>query len=212
MKIIIIILFLFITNNSFADHEPKKVLIILNEGFQIDEYFTPKKLFMDQGYQIVTASRYGGLVKPGKKYILDSNLVQTDLSFDQVKLDGYNAIAFVGGGGAWSDYFPNKKLHEILMQAVRKKEMIVGLICAATGLLATVNNLDGSSPQFKNRMVTGYQEVEGMLKFLGKVQYIGGDPEKPFVVEDGSLITARDPGSSKLFAETMIKRINLIKN
>lgn len=165
--------------------------MILNDDFQVDEYFTPRKLFEKEGFDIKTASRYGGMVKPGKKHVSDYKPVVTDLSFEQVKIEEFDAITFTGGGGAWTDYFPNKTLHQILINATKNKKMIVGLICAGTGLLATANNLDGLSPQFKGKHITGYGEVAGLLKTLGQVQYDTGDLAKPYVVEDGNLITGR---------------------
>lgn len=209
MKILLTVLCCLNIIAGVSAGEHKKVLMIINEGFQIEEYASPRALFEKQKYEITTASRYGGKINPGKKYITATNSVQTDLSFDQIKIDKYDAITFAGGAGAWTDYFPNKTLHKVLSDAVNRKEMIVGLICAGTGLLATANNLDGKSPQFKGRHVTGYAEVSGLLRSLGQVQYDSGDLNKPFVVEDGNLITGRDPISSTLFAETIIKKLNL---
>ncbi|MES2801345.1 MAG: DJ-1/PfpI family protein [Bdellovibrionota bacterium] len=203
----IMLIFFFSTELAFAS-TPKKVLMIINEGFQVDEYFIPRKLFEKEGYKIKTASKYGGLVNPGKKYVADYKPVQTDLSFEQIKIEDYDAITFAGGAGAWTDYFPNKTIHQILINSIKRKQMIVGLICAGTGLLATANNLDGTSPQFKGRHVTGYGEVSGLLTSLGQVKYDSGDLTKPYVVEDGNLITGRDPSSSKLFAEIVIKKLN----
>jgi protease I len=208
MKLFIISL-LLLTNTTFAS-EPKKVLMIINEGFQVDEYFVPRKSFENQKYKIVTASRYGGIVNPGRKYTSQYKPVSTDLNFEQVKIEDYDAITFVGGAGAWTDYFPNKTLHQILLNAIKNKKMIVGLICAGTGVLATANNLDGLTPQFKGRHVTGYGEVSGLLKLQGQVNYESGDLTKAHVVEDENLITGRDPISSQLFADTIIKKLNTL--
>jgi putative intracellular protease/amidase len=97
------------------------------------------------------------------------------------------------------------------MKAVENENKVVGLICAGTGLLATAKNLDGKTPQFKGRKVTGYREVEGLLTSLGQVRYGQGDPTKPHVVVDGNLITGRDPESSKLFGETIVDKIKSMK-
>lgn len=198
---------LFLINSAWAN-EPKRILMVINEGFQVDEYFEPKRLFESKGYKITTASRYGETVKPGKKYS-DSKSVEADLRFDQIKITDFHAITFTGGGGAWTDYFPNKSLHKVLASALQRKDMIVGLICAGAGLLATANNLDGKNPIAKGRHVTGYGEVEGLLRTLGQVNFDSGDPSKPFVVQDGNLVTGRDPSSSIRFAE---KIISLLEN
>lgn len=210
MKKTVFMLLMFCVVNAFAN-EHKKVLMVINEGFQIDEYEVPRKLFEKEKYEIKTASRHAGTVNPGRSYMNGKNSVTTDLSFDKIKVDEFDAITFAGGAGAWTDYFPNKSLHKVLAEAINKKGMIVGLICAGTGLLATAHNLDGKTPQFKGRHVTGYAEVSGLLQTLGQVQYDSGDMAKPYVVEDGDLITGRDPSSSKLFGETIIKRLTSVK-
>jgi protease I len=207
----LIIFTLFVSSMAHA-HNPKKILMIINEGFQVDEYFTPKAAFEKAGFKITTASRYGGLVKPGKKYESPQNTVQTDLSFQEIKVEEYDAISFTGGGGAWSDYFPNPTLHKVLMDSIQRKEMVVALICAGTGLLATANNLDGNHPQFKGRHVTGYPEVAGLLKLQGQMNYDAGNIHAPYVVVDGNLVTGRDPSSAKLYAETMIQKISINRN
>jgi putative intracellular protease/amidase len=92
--------------------------MILNEGFQVDEYLKPRALFEREKYKIMTASRWGGPVKPGRKYQEQLPSVMTDLAFDRIEIQNYDAIAFTGGGGAWTDYFPNPTLHRILLKAV----------------------------------------------------------------------------------------------
>lgn len=184
-----------------------KVLIIANEGFQVDEYFTPKALFEKAGYQVLTAARYPGMVNPGKKYQSTHPSVKVDLTFEEIRVNDYDAISFTGGGGAWSDYFPNRTLHRVLMESIARKDMIVGLICAGAGLLATANNLVGNTPQFKNRHVTGYGEVAGLLTRQGQVKYESGDSTKPHVVVDENLITGRDPMSSELYGEMMVRKM-----
>ncbi len=184
-----------------------RVLMIVNDGFQPSEYLEPRKLFEQEGYLINTASRYGGETRPGRKYT-DVKPVYADYSFEQIKVSDYDVITFAGGGGAWSDYFPDKTLHQILISALARPQMIVGLICAATGLLATTKNLNGKTPQFAGRKITGYAEVEGLLVQVGKLNYSSGDLSKPYVVTDGNLVTGRDPMSSKLFGETIIKKLN----
>ena len=181
----------------------KSILMFLNEGFQPDEYFVPRQRFEAAGYGVVVAARYAGLVHAGRK---NANVqpVTADLTFDQVDLAQFDGLVFVGGGGAWTDFFPNRTLHKIL-HAAFDRNMVVGLICAATGLLATAENLDGQhEPIAKGRHVTGYAEVEGLLTRLGKVQFDRGDIEKPFAVADGNLVTGRDPSSAAVFADKVI--------
>ncbi len=197
-------LFTLASCSSFAK-APKKVLMVINEGFQVDEYFSPRKIFEEGGFQVTVASRFGGEVRPGKKYS-EYAPVHADISFSEIDVNNYDAITFTGGGGAWSDYFPDKTIHKVLLAAVKREDMIVGLICAATGLLATADNLDGSSPQFKGRKATGYSDVAGLLKKQCELQYEAGDLKVPHVVVDGNLITGRDPLSAELFGRIVFEK------
>lgn len=204
MKYLFLTLMLF-TQDSFAKTE-KSVLIVLNDAFQPSEYFEPRMVFEAEGFEIKTASRFGAEAHPGRKNT-DISPVAVDYSYEQINIENFDAIVFVGGGGAWSDFFPNKTLHDVLTKAMNRKKMIVGLICAGTGLLATAKNLDGKTPQFAGRKATGYGEVAGLLTLIGKIEYYAGDLTKPFVVVDGNLITGRDPLSAELFGKTVAKKI-----
>jgi len=99
-------------------------------------------------------------------------------------------------------------LHKVLLNSVSDKKKIVGLICAATGLLGMASNLDGATPQFAGRKVTGYAEVRGILQVIGKLNYSEGDLNQGHVVVDENLVTGRDPKSSLLFGETIVKMVN----
>lgn len=201
MKAFLLSALFFLVSCASHAQAPKKVLMVINEGFQVDEYFVPRKIFEDAGLEITVASRFGGLVHPGKKYT-DYAPVKADLTFAEIDVNKFDVITFAGGGGAWSDYFPDRTLHKVLLAAVKRDDMIVGLICAGTGLLATAGNIDGSTPQFKGRHVTGYTDVEGLLRKQGEVNF---DPQE--VVVDKNLITGRDPGAARAFGETILMRI-----
>lgn len=181
--------------------------MVVNEGFQVNEYFDPRDAFEKAGFAVKTASRYGGEVRPGRNYPSHPAIL-ADYRFEEVRVSEFDAITFTGGGGAWSDYFPVPSLHALLRDALKERRILIGMICAATGLLATFDNLNGRTPRFKGRHVTGYRDVEGILRALGRVRYDAGDPSRPHVVVDRNLVTARDPSSSKLFGTTIV---NLFK-
>ncbi len=184
-----------------------RVLMVVNEGFRPEEFYAPKKIFEKEGYRIKVATRFGKSVRPGQKYP-DIASAEADLSFPEIKARDYDVITFSGGGGAWSDFFPDKNLHQLLIGAVNDKKTIVGLICVASGLLAMSANFDGETPQFSGRKVTGYPEVKGILKGLGKLDYSEGDPLKPYVVVDGNLVTGRDPMASELFGLKIVELVS----
>lgn len=186
--------------------QARKVLIVLNEGYRPEEYFEPRKIFDKAGFAVTVAGHYEGKILPSKKHISEVPPVKTDLIFQKVTVADYDAVVFVGGNGAWNEFLPNPAVHKILMASVDQHKL-TALICAATGLLATANNLDGAHPQFKGRHVTGFFEVEGILRQVGLVNFDKGAEGKPFVVKDGKLITGRDPMSAELFGQTIASEL-----
>lgn len=207
-KIKLVLIFLILLNSFFisnAKDNQKRVLMIINEGFFAPEYYKPRKIFDEAGFKVTVAGKYKGLISPDKRNT-DYQPVNTDIAFEDVDVKNYDAITFAGGNGAWTDYFPNDKVHKILTTAFQEN-LKVGLLCASTGLLGVTNNYDGKTPIAKGRHVTGYYRVEGILRNIGLVNYDGGIKGKPYVVVDGNLITGRDPESSELFGLAMLKAI-----
>ena len=205
MKIYLLSFILLIMSLS-AQAAPKKILMVVNEGYRPEEYFTPRKLFDAQGFNVTVSGHYEGVVLPSKKHVSEVPPVKVDVTFDKASVQNYDAIVFVGGNGAWNDMLPNPSVHKLLFDSI-KQEKITALICAATGLLATAGNLDGNHPRFKGRHVTGYFEVEGLLKKVGLLKYDPGITGKPYVVVDGKIITGKDPASAALFGEIVISAL-----
>ena len=189
--------------------EPKKVLMIINEGFMAPEYLEPRQAFDQAGFRVTVAAKHRGEIRPDIRNT-DTPPVNADLAFTEVDVRQFDAITFAGGNGAWTDYFPDVTVHKILTDALASG-MPTGLICTATGLLGIANNFDGQSkPLAAGRHVTGYYRVEGILRQLGKVRYDAGEKNQPLAVVDGNLITARDPISAKRFGEVMVGLIKAL--
>ncbi|BBM86500.1 DJ-1/PfpI family protein [Candidatus Uabimicrobium amorphum] len=182
---------------------PKSVLMCVPHGFQPVEYFQPRKYFDEKKYHVEVAAKFDIPLAPDQRYIDQYPMVIPDVIFSKVDVNKYDVIIFVGGNGAWEDFFPNGDVHKIVTTAIKKNKKLA-LICAAAGLLAFVNNLDGKGvPVAKGRNITGYKKVAGALEFMGQVKYSTGDLSKPHVVVDGNFITARDQSSALLFAKTI---------
>jgi len=203
---LIIFLWLFIGWSALAAEPPQRpvrMLMMLNEGFWAPEYYLPRQLFDEAGFTVTLAARHPGLIYPDPRNPEDP--VNVDISFAEVQVNDYDAIMFTGGNGAWTDYFPNDRVHQILKDFLTAQKP-TGLLCASTGLLGVAFNYNGQNqPLAKARHVTGYYRVEGLLRELGQVNYDAGDPQLPYVVVDGNLITGRDPMSAQLFGETLVR-------
>lgn len=187
--------------------EGPKVLVMLPDDFMWPEYALPRALYEQAGFQVVVAGKEARERQPDWRYAKqfpDEKAVAPDLTFDKVVVSDYAAVTFVGGNGAWHDFFPNPAAHRVLREALSGSRP-VGLICASTGLLALADNFDGGAPVARGKRVVGYFRVAGMLRQLGQVEYVDGGEKEPGVAQDGLLVTGRNPESSQLFGEKMVQ-------
>jgi len=204
LTVLLSITSVFSTDLALAE---TRVLMMVPDDFMWPEYSEPRKLYESAGFKVFTAGKFKEEMRPdrrNKKDYSDSRLIQVDMSFDDVKVDDFDAITFVAGNGAWHDFFPNQKVHDLVKSAFEKKK-IVGLLCASIGLLGLVGNWDGSQPVAQGRKAVGYVRVEGIIKNLGKVKYIPGGQKEPGVFVDENLVTGRNPESSKIFGEKVVE-------
>jgi len=204
---------LFLSASAWAQPHPK-VLIMLPDDFMWPEYEVPRALYVLAGYDTVVAGKEAADRRPDARYTRqfpDGRPIKPDLLFEQVKVNDYAAVTFVGGNGAWHDFFPNSAAHRVLKEALAGPRP-VGLICASTGLLALVDNSDGEGqPLAAGKKVVGYFRVAGMLKKLGLVDYQDGGPQEPGVAQDGHLVTGRNPESAQLFGQKMVEVLKASK-
>jgi protease I len=201
-----LLLLLFVTP-AFAQ---KSVLMMVPNDFMWPEYSEPMNQYKQAGFKVVVAAKFKEATHPDRRNKAEfaaAKEIMPDLSFEEVVVDNFDAITFVAGNGAWHDFFPNQNVHKILGESM-KKGKVIGLLCASTGLLGFVDNLDGKGqPIAEGRKATGYFRVEGILRELGKVKYISGGQKEPGVVVDGNLITGRNPESSKIFGEAVVRAL-----
>jgi putative intracellular protease/amidase len=201
------LILLSLSTIASANQAPKRILMMVSEGFYAPEYYIPLKALKDAGHKITTATKYSRPINPDERQIKTYPAIIADITFKDIDYKDYDAIVFAGGNGAWEDFFPNSDVHKALTNFMSNNK-VVGLLCSSTGLLGVANNLDGmSTPLAQGRNVTGYKRVKGILTELGKVNYLAGEAGKPFVVVDGNLVTGRDPISSELFAQKVIEAL-----
>jgi protease I len=194
----------------------KRVLMLVPNDFMWPEYALPSASYREAGFEVKVAGRFKETVSSDRRnmvqgnalYAADAGPIKVDMTFDEVNVDDFDAITFVAGNGAWHDFFPNDTVHKIVADAL-KKEKVVGLLCASTGLLGIAGNYDGNQkPIAQGKKVVGYYRVEAILKNLGKTLYQAGGRNDPAVLVDGNLVTGRNPESSKIFGEKIVELLS----
>lgn len=165
----------------------KVVLVIASEGYQQVEYGAPKKILEEAGFQVVTASN-----KKVPAIAKDGTTTEVDVILENVRVEDYNGIFFIGGPGAL-EALDNSKSYRIIKDAAARK-MPIGAICISTRILAKAGIL-------KNREATGW-DGDGELKKV--YEEYGITLNKKSVVVDGNIVTAVGPQNAEEFGTQII--------
>ena len=164
---------------------PKKVLVILADGFEEIEAITPVDVLRRAGLEVTLAGLSGKMITGahGIKF-------QADITLDEYK-DQPDAVVLPGGMPGAKNLGESKKVSEIVKRMNQQKK-IVGAICAAPALiLAPAGILDG-------KKATCYPGFEN--NFSSSVEF-----SNERVVVDGNIITSRGPGSALEFALELVE-------
>jgi protease I len=165
------------------------LLVIASQGFQQIEYGVTKQVLTDAGFTVVTAS--DGFDKAVAK---DGSKVAIDISLNQVRINDYQGIFFIGGPGTL-EHLDNNISYKILQEAALQHKPI-GAICIATRILASAGVL-------RDKYATGWNE-DGLLEALFAENGAHYLPEEKVVVES-NIITATDPSVAQQFGEKIVE-------
>ncbi len=168
----------------------KIAMIIAKDGFRDEEYFQPKDVFVKTNFEVDTYSSSTGTAKG-----MLGATVKVEKTIDQLKVDEYDAVIFVGGMGS-AEYWDNPLAHKIAQETIKQNKLLAA-ICIAPVTLAKAGVLKGKN-------ATVFPSEAGQLKKYG-ANYTAKDVEV-----DGKIVTASGPSAAKQFAET-IKNLLLTK-
>lgn len=173
--------------SSVVPREGKKTMkvamIIAKNGFRDEEYLQPKEVLTQAGITVDTFSSSTGTAKG-----MLGATVKVDKTIDELNVDNYDGIIFVGGIGS-SEYWDNVKAHKIVQDVVSKNKVLAA-ICIAPITLAKAGVLKG-------KKATVFSSEVSQLKSYG-ANYTGKDVEV-----DGKIVTAAGPHAAKQFGETI---------
>jgi protease I len=165
------------------------IAVIINDMFEDSEYTEPAKAFRDAGHSLVHVGLKTGQTVYGKKA---NTPVTIDKSVEDVAAADFDALLIPGG------YSPDKL--RVNPDAVRfSREFVdsgkpVFAICHAPQLLITADAIRG-------RRITGYVSIEQDIKNAG-AEFIDRE-----VVEDGHLVSSRNPNDLPAFIEACLKHL-----
>jgi protease I len=168
----------------------KKVLMVVApENFRYEELFDTRNELEKAGIEVKVASTTKGIVRA----MFNAGTVRPDFTLDEVEVENWDAIVFVGGTGC-QVYFDNEQALSLARAAAEKGKKVCA-ICIAPVILANAGLLE-------NRKATVWDDVfKEMLENKG-AKYVNKS-----VVVDGNFITANGPEAAKEFGRTIAKQL-----
>jgi len=163
------------------------LFVIANKNFRDEELIEPRRILENSGVRTVIASKNIGACfgKFGAR-------AQASVSIDNLDVNIYHAIVFVGGPGSHDFWNDNAALN--LVKSADIKGKIICSICSATGIIANAKIIRG-------KKVTGWNDTEELIVKSG------GIFSNTNIYISGRIITARGPSSSRKFGETILEAL-----
>lgn len=170
----------------------KKILMVIAfETFRDEEYSHPLEVFLNAGYEVTTASSKIGTATG--RFGLE---VPVSVLYDSVNLDEFDAVVFVGGGGARA-YFEDPNAHNIA-RYLNEKGRLVTAICIAPGILANAGLLSGVAASV-------YPSENELLADKGAS--VSSGPVTRSANHQGPIITANGPEAAYDFARAIVEHL-----
>lgn len=165
----------------------KTLFVVAPKDFRDEELFEPKKVLEEKEIEVEVSSK--GV---SQAFGMLGGKISVDKDLNEVKVEDYEAVVFVGGTGA-SIYFNDSKALSLAREAYEKGK-VVGAICIAPSILANSGILQGK------RATSFSSEIEN-LKSKG-ADYTGEG-----LTVDGRLVTAQGPNYATEFGEKIVEML-----
>jgi protease I len=174
----------------------KIAFIIAFRDFRDEEYFITKEVLEGVRIEVTTFS-----TNLGKAIGAYGGETEVDLTIDNLKVQDFDAIVFVGGAGAYK-YVDDRRAHQIAQTAI-KENKVLGAICIAPMILAKAGVLNK-----KKATVWSSPMDRSPIKAIKEGGAIYEDKD---VVVDGNIVTANGPAAARKFGEVLTELLERVK-
>jgi protease I len=169
----------------------KKILMVIaQKNFRFEEFFEPKRIFEENGFEVVVASKKAGICQA-----VPSGEFESQVCVYDIKSSEFLAIVFVGGFGALM-YENDERINNLISDFLDEKKLVCA-ICIAPRILINANVLE-------NKKFTMWNQDESQNNFI---KNSGGIFTGKNVESDDNIITANGPMSAKEFGEIIISKL-----
>lgn len=166
----------------------KALFVVANRDFRDEELNIPMDIIGDKGVEItIVAGNIGTCV--GKF----GTQVTAKLTLKEAHASDYNVVVFVGGNGAYKEYYQNEDYLKLAREAkVIAAICIAPVVIADSGVLATC------------RVTSWNDELDNQKEYLeAKGAIFTGER----VTISGNIITANGPQAAERFAQAILEKI-----
>lgn len=169
----------------------KKIAVIVTDGVEDVELTQPRQALVEAGYQPILIGTEAGKIIHGKK----GTEFKIDQSIADVNMSDFQAL-FIPGGYSPDHLRADQRFVDFTSEFMEKRRPIFA-ICHGPQLFITAGIAHG-------KKMTAYKTVQKDL------EYAGAQVSDQAVVEDGPLITSRNPGDIPEFNEAIVKYLQTI--
>lgn len=163
----------------------KKVLMVIaNSWFQDTEFTAPYEYLKKNGIQITISAEI-----KGECYGVFGKKVNADIALALVDAKDYDMVLFVGGGGAYSQYFKDENYLKLARDAKK-----IWAICIAPMIISDAGVLLG-------KRFTCWDQNNVQINYISQN---GGVYSDENVVVHGNIVTANGPSSAEPFARKVL--------
>lgn len=163
-------------------------MVLAPVEFRDEEYEVPVQVFRNEGISVTTFSK--GV---SECHGMRGSVVLVDSPIGVFSVDDFNAVVFVGGGGA-KVYFDDEQVLAIAHN-MNQAGKVVGAICIAPSILANAGVLKGK------RATSFTSEHENLIAK-------GAEVVNEDVVVDGNIVTGNGPTAAERFANEIVRLLS----
>jgi protease I len=167
-----------------------RVAILATDLFEEAELIEPRRALQEAGAETVVIAPHSGEIM-GVKHDIKTKTVRVDMTLDQAKPDGFDAVLLPGGAMNADALRMEKKAQQFVRQLERERKPIA-VICHGPWLLI-------SAGLVKGRHMTSYFTIQDDLKNAGARWT--NDP----AVRDRNWVSSRQPSDLPDFNMYMIE-------
>lgn len=167
----------------------KKVAVLATDYFEESELTSPVEALRDAGAIVEIIAPHGGEIK-GLKHTDPGESVAVDKTLNEVSTEDYDAVVLPGGAVNADQLRMDEKARE-LVRGFLNSGKVTAAICHAPWLLASAGLAAG-------KKLTSFFTIQDDMRNAG-AQW--SDEQ---VVQDGNLITSRDPDDLDAFNKAII--------